>query len=59
MEKEIEHFPTWLTNKMEDEGRKYSWLAKKIGLKTFTLNYKVKNDSFLYEEENKIKEILK
>ena len=52
-------FPTWLKAKMKEEGRKYSWLSEKIGLKPFTLNYKVKSDSFTYAEEDKIKEILK
>ena len=51
-------FPDWLKAKMKEEGRKYKWLSEKVGLKPFTLNYKVKTDTFTYEEENKIKKIL-
>ena len=48
----------WLKNTMEDQGRTYIWLAKKLEISQYVLNYKKKKDSFLYEEEKKIMSLL-
>tara|TARA_R110002126_G_scaffold86464_1_gene208629 strand:+ start:33842 stop:34021 length:180 start_codon:yes stop_codon:yes gene_type:complete len=57
--KEENKFSTeWLKDTMEDQGRTYIWLAKKLGISPYVLNYKKKKDVFLYEEEKKIMNLL-
>ena len=53
-----ETFASWLDNTMKDQGRKYKWLESQTGINYHTILYKVKKDTFTYEEEKKIKEIL-
>jgi hypothetical protein len=54
-----EKFSDWLDRTMTEQGRKYRWLESQININYHTIRYKVKADTFTYEEEKRIKEILK
>ena len=51
-------FASWLDHTMKEQGRKYKWLEEQLGMNYHTILYKVKTDTFTYEEEKKIKEII-
>jgi hypothetical protein len=51
-------FSEWLEKTMKEQGRKYTWLANKLdSISYYTILYKVKTNSFNYEEEKNIKKI--
>ena len=53
-----EMFSEWLDKTMKDQGRKYTWLSDKLdGLTYYTILYKVKTNSFTYDQEKEIKKI--
>lgn len=55
---ENEKFSDWLDRVMKEQGRKYRWLEAQLDMNYHTILYKLKTDTFTYEEEKKIKEIL-
>lgn len=53
-----ENFSDWLDRTMTEQGRKYKWLEAQLDINYHTILYKLKKDTFTYDEEKKIKEIL-
>ncbi len=52
-------FSQWLQNEVKDIGIMWKCISERLNLAPDRITWRVQKDSFSYEEENKIRELIK